>query len=252
MPKVEQNCADAYRGMTHPVEEALAETRLSRGTLCARVPAMRMTTTRIAPLLAALALTAAACTGNRKTETNHSAVPPAVVAAEGLAEDMQADLDTLGWGAAGAKLARLRDESTAMRMAGYETTLDSLAAGITRRDRLAALQAANRASRLLLAVAATYKVTVPVNVGLLDVAGRDAIYRSEAGRWQDASAAVAELRANYDAIQGHVASSDAALDQRLAQQLQALHAAVSARNAGRVRNIATRFLDDVDLVERTY
>jgi hypothetical protein len=216
---------------------------------------MRMTTRRIAQLFVALAVTTAACNGSRKgrTEPNRAAaVHPAVVAAEALAEDIQADLDTLGWGAARAKLAQLRNQSTAIRVAGYEATLDSLAAAITRRDRLTALQAANRASRLLLTAAAAYAVTVPSNVGFLDVAGRDAIYRSEAGRWQDASAAVAELRANYDAVQAHVAGKDAALDQSIAQGLRALDAAVSARNATRVRSIATSLLDQVDLVERTY
>ena len=44
----------------------------------------------------------------------------------------------------------------------------------------------------------------------------------------------------------------ARLNARLAQRLTALDAAVSAKNATRVRTVATGLLDDVDLVERTY
>jgi hypothetical protein len=137
-------------------------------------------------------------------------------------------------------------------LASYEAALDSLAAQIGRRDRLASLQSANRMTRVLLAVAANYDLTVPVQVGLLDVAGRDAIYRAEAGDWQAVAASVAELRTQYAVVQAHVAGKDAALSARLAQRLTDLEAAVSAKEATRVRTLATALLEDVDLAERTY
>lgn len=228
-----------------------------------------MTTRRIASLLAAFALTAAACkgTGGQKPpppplQAGHGVLPPVVVAAEGLAEDIQADLDTSRWTPARAKLAQIHASDSALRaavpptsaptLARYEAARDSLAAQLGRRDRLAALQSANRMSRVLLAIAADYDRTVPIEVGLLDVAGRDAVYRAEAGDWLGAAASIAELRSRYAAVRAHVAAKDAALGARLAQRLTELDAAVTSKNAARVRAVATGLLNDVDLVERTY
>jgi hypothetical protein len=225
-------------------------------------------TLRITFLVAALAVTEIVCAGpaRQNTVASRVALPPVVVAAEGLSEDIQTDLDTLGWTAASTRLAQLQASRSALRtavlpdsgtanaasVARYETALDSLTVQIGRRDRLASLESANQMSRVLLAVAAGYALTVPVQVGLLDVAGREAIYRAGAADWQGASAAAAEIRTQYAAVQAHVVVKDAALDGRMARQLTALDAAVSARNAARVRTVATGLLNDVDLVERTY
>jgi hypothetical protein len=221
-----------------------------------------MTSRRLAVLVTLLALTAAACNrGAQKLQAGHGPLPQVASVAEGLAEDIQSDLDTLGWTDARARLTQLQTNRSTLRtavvadpatLASYEAALDSLAAQIGRRDRLASLQSANRMTRVLLAVAANYDLTVPVQVGLLDVAGRDAIYRAEAGDWQAVAASVAELRTQYAVVQAHVAGKDAALSARLAQRLTDLEAAVSAKEATRVRTLATALLEDVDLAERTY
>jgi hypothetical protein len=211
-------------------------------------------TRSIASLCAAFALIAAACTDRGRQP------PLAVVSAEGLAEDIQTDMDTSGWTAARAKLDQLQASRSALRKAvsdslknaEYGAALDSLAAQVERRDRLASLLSANRMSRVLLAISADYELTVPVQVGLLDVAGRDAIYWAEAGDWRRALIAVAQLWTQYAAVQDHIAAKNAALNGRVAQQLAALEAAISTKNATRVRAVATGLLDDVDLVERTY
>ena len=209
----------------------------------------------LAPALAGTALAAAV----RIDGVSAQAVPPAVLAAEALAEDIQADLDTSGWQAARAKVvqlqanrAALRAAASGSRLASYETALDSLTAQVRRHDRPASLASANEMSRVLLTITADYDLTVPVQVGYLDVAGRDAIYRAEAGRWRDASAAVATLRANYAVVRPHVTDVKPILDRRLRQQLNALEGAVAAKGAARVRAIATALLDDVDLIERAY
>lgn len=209
-----------------------------------------MTIRPIFPLLATLAVGVVACTMQKPAVRTE--LPADVARAEGLAEDIQADLDTLGWTAARDKLAQLQASSVAAKVTSDEGALDSLAAQIGRRDRLGALQSANRMSRALLVIAAHYNLTVPVEVGLLDVAGRDAIYRAEAGDWLGAAASVAEFRARYAAVQPHVAAKDAALDARFAQRVTALDDAVKAKNAARVRTVATGLLDDMDLVEGTY
>jgi hypothetical protein len=107
-------------------------------------------------------------------------------------------------------------------------------------------------SRKIVGVMGGYDVTIPVQVGYLDVAGRDAIYGAEAGRWQEASAAAAELHTNYDIVRAHVAAKDSILDRRMRQQLNELDAAVVAKGAARVRATATALLRDVDLIEQTY
>jgi hypothetical protein len=187
------------------------------------------------------------------------AVPPAVTIAEGLAEDVQADLETRNWKMARIRVAELQKNRLRLRVllpapqtAGYEVALDSLAAQSKRQDRLASLQSANHMSREIVNLMGNYTVTVPVQVGYLDVAGRDAIYAAEAGRWEDAVAAAAELRVNYFAVQPHVASKDPALDRRVSQLLTELDGAVTARSVARIRATATRVLDDVDIIERTY
>jgi hypothetical protein len=188
-------------------------------------------------------------------------LPQVASVAEGLSEDIQTDLDTLGWTEARARLTELQTNRLALRtevledstaFAPYEAALDSLAAQIGRRDRLAALQSANRMGRALLAVSANYDLTVPVQVGVLDVAGRDAIYRAEAGDWQAVAGSVAELRTQYAVVQAHVDGKDAALGARLVQRLADLDAAVSGKDATRVRALATGLLNDVDLIEGTY
>src|SRR2546427_5965400 len=116
----------------------------------------------------------------------------------------------------------LRAVLQAQRIAGYGVALDSLISQLSRQNRPASLQSANRLSRAIVGVMANYDVTVPVQVGYLDVAGRDVIYAAETGRWQDASAAAAELHTNYAGVSTHVAGKDRTIDVRLRQRLSEL------------------------------
>ena len=209
----------------------------------------------LAPALAASLLGMA----RRPNASPVDPVPPALSIAEGLAEDVQADLETRNWTTAHTRVAELQKNRLRLRVllpapqiAGYEVALDSLTAQSKRQDQPASLQSANHMSREIVNIMANYAVTVPVQVGYLDVAGRDAIYAAEAGRWEDAVAAAAELRVNYFAVQPHVASKDPALDRRVSQLLTELDGAVTARSVARIRATATRVLDDVDVIERTY
>jgi len=187
------------------------------------------------------------------------AAPAALVRAEGLAEDIQADLEAGNWTMARTRTAELQTNRPALRavlrprkLAGYEAAADSLSAMLSREDRPAALQWANRVSRAIVGIMANYDLTVPIQVGYLDVAGRDVIYAAEGARWQDAAAAARELSANYAGVGPHVARTDQTLDRRFRQRLREVDRAVAAKDAVRVRAIATALLDDVDLVEQTY
>ena len=209
----------------------------------------------LATAVAAIALAATASVDGPQT----GAPPRSLVVAEGLAEDIQADLDAPNWTMAHTRVAELQKNRVALRrvlpareIAGYEVALDSLISQLGRQERAPALQSANRLSRAIVGFMAKYDVIVPTQVGYLDVAGRDAIYAAETGRWPDASAAAEELRANYAGVSTHVAGKDSTLDRRVRQQLTQLDRAVAAKSAARVRAIATALLDDVDLVEQTY
>src|ERR1700716_3737080 len=154
----------------------------------------------LAPALAASLLGMA----RRPNTPRVDPVPPALTIAEGLAEDVQADLDTRNWTMAHTRVAELQKNRLRLcvllptpQIAGYEEALDSLTAQSQRQEQPASLQSANHMSREVVNIMANYTMTVPVQVGYLDVAGRDAIYAAEAGRWEDAVAAAAELRVNY-------------------------------------------------------
>jgi len=149
--------------------------------------------------------------------------------AEGLAEDIQADLDARNWTMARTRLAELQKNRVALQrvlpageIGGYGVSLDALISQLGRQERPAALQSANRLSRAIVGFMAKYEVMLPAQVGYLDVAGRDVIYAAETGRWQDASAAAEELRTNYTGVGTHVAGKDSTLDRRVRQQLSQL------------------------------
>jgi hypothetical protein len=206
----------------------------------------------LAPALAAAVLASAGRFEAPKTDV----VPRAVTIAEGLAEDIQTDLDSSNWTMAQTRLAELQKNRARLRVllhppktAGYEAAFDSLTAQVNRQDRPAALQSANHMSREIVRIMGNYNPTVPVEVGYLDVAGRDAIYAAETGRWEDAIAAAAELRVNYSAVQTTVASRKPTLDRLVSQHLTELDSAVTMQSAARIRATATRVLDDVDLIE---
>src|SRR5690349_10850139 len=106
-----------------------------------------MTALRITSLVVATVLGGAALTVSPTLNgLGAQAVPPAVLAAEALAEDIQADLDTGAWQPARVKLGQLQANRAPLRAAaagrdlvGYETALDSLTARVRRLDRLASL-----------------------------------------------------------------------------------------------------------------
>lgn len=242
-----------------------------------------MLPTRLLTIAMTVSLASAGCTGERGggSEPDAGTLPAQITTGEGLAEDIQTSIDSLNWSAAGAKLSQLQSvlpdiertvmadggEDAAQEASGRDTetadadttelgtfrdALDSLGAQVGRRERLPALESANTLSRLLVLMAGDYGVTVPTEVGALDVAGRDVSYRAEAGRWGGAAASARELRSSYAAVQTHVSGRDSALDTRMRQTIDGLAGAVAAQNVEQVNALATGLLDDVDVVENLY
>jgi hypothetical protein len=191
------------------------------------------------------------------------AKPAALTVSENLAEDIQDDINTQGWPSADGKLSNLLSEVDGVTRSvtdgaradlarGYRAALDLLMARVARRDRLGSLVAANDLCRLLASVASGYQAPAPVTVTLLDVSGRDLLYRSEAGLWPAASASVAEYRQGYGTLRSHVSERDPALDVRVGRDLDEAERKVQARDSAGVRGAANTVLDDVDRIEQTY
>jgi hypothetical protein len=228
-----------------------------------------------------LALGVAGCKGNqgRQTEggealaarsvTTDSAaastpaagvLPPPVEQAEALAEDAQDDLARNAWPAAEAKLRELRGVGVKLDSVGvaqtervaYGNALDSLDGAITRRSRADALTAGNRVSRVVTGIMAGYSTKVPADVGLMDVAGRDALYAAQQGRWEDAADAAAEIGRSYATVQAHVRARDPALDRRVTAEIAQLQRAAVSQARSRAVSLAQALLEDVDRIEQTF
>ncbi|HEV7586763.1 MAG TPA: hypothetical protein VGO40_01440, partial [Longimicrobium sp.] len=186
--------------------------------------------------------------------------PLALAEAEALAEDVQTDLSAGAWPAAQAKargLAASQQKLAALgtapeKLAPIGDALDSLNAAIARQSRPDALTAANRISRGLNVVMAAYPSKVPIAVAEMDVAGRDALYAAEQGRWDAAAAAVTECRHTYAAVQNHVKGRDPGLDRKISGELGQMEQAVALRDGRRLATLSQALLDDVDKVELTY
>jgi hypothetical protein len=187
-------------------------------------------------------------------------LPPPVEQAEALAEDAQTYLDQNAWPAAEAKFRELKvvGESLAsvgvaeIKRSAYGNALDSLGAAMTRRSRADALTAGNRVSRVVADIMADYPTQVPIDVTLMDVAGRDALYAAQQGRWGDASNAAGEIGRSYAAIQLHVRTRDSALDRRVAAEIARLQHAATSRARDQATSLALALLEDVDRIEQTF
>jgi len=218
---------------------------------------------------AVLAMGAAGCKNDQVGQTTRATaasapttrvLPSPVEQAEALAEDAQTYLDQNAWPAAEVKLRQLRDVGEQFASVGvgqtkrsaYGNALDSLGAAITRRSQADALTAGNRVSRVVAGIMADYPTPVPVDVTLMDVAGRDALYAAQQGRWGDAAKATAELGRSYTAVQVHVRARDPALDGRVTTEIARLQRAVASRARNRTTSLAQALLEDVDRIEQTF
>jgi hypothetical protein len=187
-------------------------------------------------------------------------LPPPVEQAEALAEDVQTYLEQNSWPAAEAKFRELRVVGENLASVGvaetkrsaYVNALDSLGAAISRRSQADALTAGNRVSRVVAGIMADYPTKVPVDVTLMDVAGRDALYAAQQGRWGDAAKATAELGRSYTAVQVHVRARDPALDRRVRAEITQLQGTVASRARNRAMSRAQALLEDVDRIEQTF
>ena len=202
---------------------------------------------------------AASATAAASTPTA-SVLPPAVEQAEALAEDVQTDLEQNAWPAAEAKVRDLRGVRQKLDSIGipqtkrtaYGNALDSLGAAITRRSQADALTAGNRVSRVVTGIMAGYPTKVPVDVTMMDVAGRDALYAAQQKRWGDAAHAAGEVERSYAAVQVRVRARNPALDGQVTTEIAQLHHAVDSRAADQAVRLARALLQNVDRIEQAF
>jgi hypothetical protein len=180
--------------------------------------------------------------------------------AEAAAEDLQTAVEQNAWPAAEGKLRELKAEGAKLASAGvpdsertaYENALVPLGAAITDRSRADALTTGNRISRIVTGIMAAHPGKVPIEVGYMDVAGRDALYAAQQKRWKGAGAAVTELGQRYAAIQSDVRTRSPALDQKVSAEISKLQGAVVLHGSGPATTLAQTLLEDVDSIERLY
>jgi hypothetical protein len=99
---------------------------------------------------------------------------------------------------------------------------------------------------------ADFPTKVPVDVTLMDVAGRDALYAAQQGHWGDAAKATAELGRSYTAVQVHVRARDPVLDRRVTAGIAHLQRAVASRGRDQATRLSQALLEDVDSIEQTF
>jgi hypothetical protein len=198
--------------------------------------------------------------GCKKDQGGPVAPPSPVEQAEALAEEVQTYVDQNAWPAAEANVRELRGVGKKLtsvgvaetKRAAYGNALDSLGAAIVRRSRADALTAGNRVSRVVAGIMADHPTQVPIDVTLMDVAGRDALYAAQEGRWGNAASATAELGRSYAAVQVHVRARDPVLDRQVTAEIAQLQRAVALRAPDRATTLTHALLEDVDRLEQTF
>ncbi len=188
-----------------------------------------------------------------------SIVPSALSEAEEFSEDIQDQIAANQWSRAAAtadSITSLADTlartAHAADVAAYRREADSVRTSIERRDRLGALVAANAVSRAVTDMTANYATVIPIDVGYMDVATREAIYAADAGAWDRVNAAAGEIRDRYDAVKAHVSAASPDLAMRIDAHLATLMKDASVKNASGAKAAAGQLGEDVDAIERTY
>ena len=209
---------------------------------------------------------AGASTTTPATTTNTATlapVPDALASLEAGAEDVIDLVPDAGW----AKIAR---EVDTMRTtwAGFRATaarddaamaervdraLGALADAAKAKAGVATTQAANDVSAPLIELLSRYDLGRPVQIGRLDVIGRQIVIDADARNLAAAGTQIAAARTEWTAVRADVLGHDGAkVSARAEAALDALQRAVDARDATTVSRKATELLEIVDAMEGLY
>jgi len=192
-------------------------------------------------------------------------VPAPLAEIEAKAEDIIDQLDASGWAAIAADLTVVEKDWAAYApsapaagvpeatASAVRKALDGLRAAATAKDTLGTMQAANDVSAAAVEMFDRYAVGHPVQIGRLDVIGRqlviDAGRRDFAGTSSQLDRASQELSAVSASVSAH--RGDAVLAQARGALDQARHG-VDAQDAAAVTGPAKQLLEIVDAMEKLY
>jgi hypothetical protein len=144
------------------------------------------------------------------------------------------------------------DGIPAATVADFNTALDRLAAAAKAKNGPDISQGANDISSVVVELFASYKLDAPVQVGRLDVIGRQIELDLDADNPDGVTQQIEQARTEWDAIRADVATRSAAVPTQVDATLDALGEAQRAGNT-RLLHAETRvLLELVDSIEELY
>jgi len=188
-----------------------------------------------------------------KTET----VPKSLADAGEYAENIYDYAKANDWKKAGARIVllkaaaeKVRTDVNNQKAAGeIYPNVEALDRAVTAKDRQAAMLTANQITRDVAKTTMDYKVTVPVEVVLLDYYGRELEIWAEAKDTSKLQATAREMRKTWDAVRPSIEAKNPAV----ATKFEGLIAQVEAAKApADYAKVAKPVLDEVDNLEKVF
>jgi len=162
------------------------------------------------------------------------------------------DADVLGMQRAWRRYRREAIAVDARQARPLGRALGDLATNASRREGLGTQQAANDVSAPVVELLDRYAIGHPVQVGRLDVLGRQVVLDVSRGRFGAAARSVRSASVEWGAIRGAVRRRAQRLATRVDGVLSHMRAGVVSRDVVRSRNDANDLLELVDALERQY
>jgi hypothetical protein len=176
-------------------------------------------------------------------------MPASIVAIGYYGENVYDMIRSGNWAGARATADSLRPEADSVP-ASATITFRELDLAITRKDRIAALRAANRLTQLGALLSADYHPAVPSEVTLLDYDGRELEIGAATGDRAALRETVASMRRDWNAARPQVLAQGGASE---ATHFDALVAQAEAATApADYARLATPVLDAVDTLEQVF
>lgn len=184
-------------------------------------------------------------------------IPPALLNAEVYAGIVYRAIDTERWMRGTYELRYLQQAVMELRQKTpgdsadldlLATTFDRLHKAVEAQARLDALHAANEMTLIMTHLAEPYAPLVPPDVDRLGYYGRSVQILTESGDRTKAAQVVKELAQTWTGVRPFVAEhAGAALAARFDETVRALD---TERDSGRVEELASAELDDLDVIRR--
>jgi hypothetical protein len=202
--------------------------------------------------------------GARARAHTVSVPPKALITIEEQAEDIGDRVPSKRWARIKADIATIeaawkryqphvrRDGINPSLLGDFDRALDELAVATKAKNGPDTAQGANDVSRVLVELLGTYERDDPVQVGRLDVIGRQIELDVNADAPDKVAHDIDEARAEWDAIRADVTGRSAAVGAQGDATIAALDEAQGANNTGLLRAEIRVLLELVDSIEELY